>query len=197
LSEYSHLEWARRQGIPVPATVAAGEFLSGAGRLQSFLAVEELTGMLPLNEAIPQASARLAAMDFRRWKRGLIAEVARLARAFHRKRHFHKDLYLCHFFIREEDIAEAPEGGWRDRVVVIDLHRLSHHRWTWPIWQCKDLAQLLYSSEVPGLDTRDRVWFWKNYRGRRRSWWHRWLRLAVLFKWRRYRRHNQRRKDRN
>jgi heptose I phosphotransferase len=195
--EWDHLEWARRQGVPVPAPVAAGEFLRPWGRLQSFLAVEELTDMLPLNEAIPQAAGRLSPDEFRRWKRGLVAEMARLARLLHDRRRFHKDLYLCHFYIHQCDLAGIPAEGWRGRVWMIDLHRLGHHPWTWRMWQWKDLAQLLYSSEIPGINTRDQVLFWRYYRGlgpRTRA--DRWLRRCVLFKWHRYRQHNLRRKAR-
>jgi heptose I phosphotransferase len=80
---------------------------------------------------------------------------------------------------------------------MIDLHRLGHHPWTWRIWQLKDLAQLLYSSEVAGVDARDQVCFWRHYRGlgpRRGS--DRWLRRWVVMKWKRYRQHNLRRKAR-
>jgi heptose I phosphotransferase len=203
MQEYNHLEWARKQGVPVPATVAAGETIGPGGMLSSFLAVEELTGMLPLHEAIPQARSQLAPADFRRWKRGLVVELARLTRLLHDRRHFHKDLYLCHFFVHQDDIARVPgEPGssvpgvnaWRGRVFLIDLHRLGRHRWTWAWWQCKDLAQLLYSSAVSGVTVRDRVAFWRHYRGcaARRCW--RWLRKAILFKWRLYRRHNARRR---
>jgi heptose I phosphotransferase len=210
--EWNHLEWARRQGVPVPAVVAAGELAGPHGRLQSFLAVEELTDMLPLHEAIPLAAARLGPTAFRRWKRGLVAEMARLARMLHDRRCFHKDLYLCHFYIHRDLTAgpppeppgaaaragpRDPAAGWRGRVHLIDLHRLAHHPWTWRLWQLKDLAQLLYSSEVAGVDARDQVCFWRYYRGlgpRRRS--DRWLRRCVLFKWRRYRQHNLRRKAR-
>jgi hypothetical protein len=76
---------------------------------------------------------------------------------------------------------------------MIDLHRLAHHRWTWRIWQLKDLAQLLYSSEISGVDARDQLAFWAAYRGtgpRRGT--DRWLRRWVLLKWQRYRRHNAR-----
>ncbi len=196
--EWNHLEWARRQGLPVPAIVAAGEWTGPGLRLQSFLAVEELTDMLPLHEAIPLASAHLAPREFRRWKRGLAAEMARLARMLHDRRCFHKDLYLCHFYVHRDDVAGLPEGAaWAGRVRLIDLHRLAHHPWTWRLWQLKDLAQLLYSSEVAGVDARDQVCFWRSYRGPSpRSWSDRWLRRCVLFKWRRYRQHNLRRKAR-
>ncbi len=194
MQEYHHLEWARSQGIQVPATVAAGEFVGPWGKLSSFLVVEELTDMLPLHQAIPLASSRLPAEVFRKWKRALAAELARLARLLHDRRHFHKDFYLCHFFIRGEDTERLP-GSWQGRVVLIDLHRLAHHPWTWRLWQLKDLAQLLYSSEIDGVDLRDQVAFWKNYRGAGMHggvW--RWLRWLVVLKWRRYRAHNQRRK---
>src|SRR5262249_41921749 len=148
----------------------------------SFLAVEELTGMLALNEALPLARERLAAADFRRWKRGLAAELARLARLLHDRRHFHKDLYLCHFFVHHDHSARLPDG-WRGRVFLIDLHRLGHHPWTWWWRQVKDLAQLLYSSMLPGVDVRDQAAFWKHYRGPgARSGSSSWLRRAILFK---------------
>jgi heptose I phosphotransferase len=201
LQEWDHLVWAHRQGVPVPAVVAAGEFTGPWGRLQSFLAVEELTDMLPLHEAVPLAAAALDGPTFRRWKRGLVAEVARLARLLHDRRCFHKDFYLCHFYIHRDDTARLPEAAaespWRGRVSLIDLHRLAHHPWTWRLWQLKDLAALLYSSEVQGIDLRDQLSFWRHYRGlgpRRAA--DRWLRRCVLFKWQRYRRHNLRRKAR-
>jgi heptose I phosphotransferase len=193
MQEWRHLEWARRQGVPVPRPVAAAEFIGPMGRLQSVLAVEELTGLLPLHEAIPLAHRLMPPDVFRRWKRSLIEELARLARLLHDRRCFHKDLYLCHFYIPAGDTQGLP-ATWRNRVHLIDLHRLSHHPWTWRIWQVKDLAQLLYSSDVEGVDARDRLWFWRAYLGpgtrNRDSWVRRW----VVYKWRRYARHNERRK---
>jgi Lipopolysaccharide kinase (Kdo/WaaP) family len=189
--EWDHLEWARQQGVPVPRVVAAGEFIGPGCRLQSFLAVQELTGMLPLHEAIPLASESLAPPLFRSWKRALVAELARLTRLIHDRRTFHKDLYLCHFYIAEDDTQRLPD--WRGRVYLIDLHRLTHHPWMWRWWQIKDLAQLLFATEIKGVDDRDRLAFWRDYRGPgpwREA--HNWLRSAVLFKWRRYRRHNAR-----
>jgi len=194
--EWDHLEWARRAGVPVPRPVAAAEFVGPWCRLRGVLAVEELHNMLPLNEAVPLAAARLGPAAFGRWKRGLIAEAARLTRLLHDRRRFHKDFYLCHFFIARADAAD-PEPAWRGRVHLIDLHRLGRHPWAWPWWRMKDLAQLLYSSEVPGVDARDRLRFWQAYRGpgpRRPA--DRWLLRLVLFKWGRYRRHNARRKAR-
>jgi heptose I phosphotransferase len=166
LAEWDHLEWARGEGLPVPRPVAGGEFVGPGCRLRSFLAVEELTGMLPLHRAVPAAAAALAPRTFRRWKRGLAAEMAAVVRALHARRRCHQDLYLCHFFIAEADTRTLP--AWPGRVWLIDLHRLAHHRWTWPWWRAKDLGQLLYSSDVAGVDDRDRLHFWRAYLGPRR-----------------------------
>lgn len=190
LQEWEHLTWAAGQGLPVPRAVAAGEFVGPGGKLQSFLAVEELTGMLPLHEAIPLAQANLDASTFVKWKRSLACEMARLARLIHDRKVFHKDLYLCHFYILADDTHRLPDD-WKERVIVIDLHRLGRHRLTAAWWKVKDLAQLLYSSEIPGVTARDRLAFWRAYRGGRKS---RTLARLVRWKWRLYRRHNLKRK---
>lgn len=189
--EWRHLQWAEEQGLPVPRAVAAGEYIGPGPKLQSFLAVEELAGMLPLNEAIPLAAERLDPATFQNWKGTLIKEMVRLTRRLHDRRHFHKDLYLCHFYILESDTAEMPD--WSGRVHLIDLHRLGYHPLTWPVWQVKDLGQLLYSSDVPGVGPRDRMRFWRGY-SRGMSVWKRWLRQLILAKYRRYRQHNAKRK---
>ncbi len=155
LQEWEHLEWARRQGVPVPSVVAAAEFIGPGCRLRSILAVEELSNMLPLHEAVPLALAALTPEAFRAWKQGLVTELARLARLLHDRHVFHKDLYLCHFYIDRGDLTAVP-AVWRGRVCLIDLHRLTHHPWSWRWWQLKDLAQLLYSSttslaSMPGI----------------------------------------------
>jgi heptose I phosphotransferase len=192
MQEWDHLEWARSAGLPVPTAAAGGEFIGPWGRLQSFLAIEELTGMLALHEAIPLAAGQLDPLTFRRWKRGLIGQMAALTRNLHGRRWFHKDFYLCHFYIDHEDTRRLPD--WRGRLRLIDLHRLGHHPWTWPWWRAKDLAQLLYSSHIPGVDVRDRLWFGRLYFGAaHRCWSIRRLRQIIrLQAWNYQRRHDRR-----
>jgi hypothetical protein len=189
VQEWDHLEWAETNGLPVPATAACGEQIGPWGRLQSFLAVEELTGMVPLHEAIPTAAGRLDSRDFARWKHGLTAEMARLVRGLHDRSRFHKDLYLCHFYIANDDTRSVPD--WPGRVRVIDLHRLGHHPWTRTWWQAKDLGQLLFSADVTGVTARDRLRFWRFYNktppARRPS---RWLSWVARLRARRNRDHS-------
>jgi hypothetical protein len=195
LQEWQHLVWAAKEGFPVPRPVAAGQMVGPWGKLQGFLAVEELHGMLPLHEVVPLAAARLDPIGFAKWKRGLTRELARLACELHQRRVFHKDLYFCHFYIPESFTRQPPED-WTKRVVMIDLHRLARHRFTAAWWQGKDLAQFLYSSDVVGVTARDRMRFWKLYRA---QWPGRapgnWLLPLVRWKWRLYERHERRRKS--
>jgi heptose I phosphotransferase len=190
--EWRHLKWAGSQGVPIPEPLAVAEFIGPWGKLQSFLAVKELAGMVRLHEAVPLAAASMTPGMFEVWKRGLISELARLARQLHDRRRFHKDLYLSHFFIPRSAID--PVADWRGQVYLIDFHRLAYHPFTWPLWQAKDLGQLLFSSQIPGVTARDRLRFWRYYlkmNGRGR-----WLRPLVLFKNWTYQRHRLRKQRR-
>lgn len=193
--EVNHLHWAAANGVLVPCVAAVGERVGPWGRLQSYVAIEELTGMLPLHEAVPAAAGCLPPSAFVTWKRGLCGELARLVRRLHGLRHFHKDLYLCHFYVPATCIQTASPR-WHGAVHMIDFHRLGHHPWSWPWWQVKDVAQLLYSSEVTGVTARDRLRFWRLYAGPEgRRGWGRLLRWGAVIRWRNYRQHNAGRKQ--
>jgi hypothetical protein len=187
MQEWKHLEWAEKHGLPVPRAMAAGELVGRHGHLQSFIAIAELTNMLPLHEAVPLAEKTLAPDVFLQWKRSLSDELVRLSIAFHGRNVFHKDWYFCHFYIDEEDTRRVPET-WTGRVKVIDLHRMARHPVT-GIWRkAKDLAQLLYSSDVSGVTDEDRRGFWQGYQRQTRMPWL--VALLARMKWRLYRRHN-------
>jgi heptose I phosphotransferase len=188
-AEWRHLERARSLGIPVPEVVAAGERIGPWGKLQSFLMVADLTGCRALNEVMGELRDRLDPHAFARLKRLIAIEMARIASELHRARVFHKDLYLCHFFLDLDRLEQAPSGV---RLVLIDLHRLKEHKF-WPDrWRWKDLGQLLFSTTgVPGIGARDRLRFWKHYRrgvGLRFPGWQAWM---VTLKAARYLAHNQ------
>lgn len=196
LQEWQHLRWALELGIPVPRGLAVAEYHGPGTRLQSCLVVAELTGMLPLHEAVPLACHRMEPERFQLWKRGLLREMARIGRLLHDRRYFHKDFYLCHFYIKESDTRRIPPS-WFNQVVLIDLHRLARHWLFWPIYQIKDLAQLLFSSEVEGVGPQDRIAFWKAYQGlsardgRVQGWYLRIVARIIRWKWQRYRHHNR------
>ncbi len=100
----------------MPEVVAAGEHIGPGTDLTSFLMVAELTDCEPLNESLPRLADRLEAKAFDRLKRIVIAELARMTANLHLARVFHKDLYLCHFFLdpgsgrnRRSGVAHCPD----------------------------------------------------------------------------------------
>jgi len=187
VQEWEHLEWAEKHGLPVARAMAAGELVGPHGRLQSFIAIAELTDQLPLHEAVPLAEKSLDPPAYVQWKQSLSEELVRLSIGFHGRQVFHKDWYFCHFYIDEADTRRVPET-WVGRVTVIDLHRMARHRLTAPWRKAKDLAQLLYSSDVSGVTDEDRRGFWTRYRQQTRLPWL--VALLARMKWRLYRRHN-------
>ncbi len=160
-AEWVHLERARKLGVPVPEVVAAGERIGPWTCLQSYLMVAELTGFEELNVALPRLMHELDGQAFVALKHRVILEMARITAALHAACIFHKDLYLCHFYL---DVAGLRDNPGDIRLVLIDLHRLAEHR-LWPDrWRWKDLGQLLYSTVgVAGIDEGDISQFWKVY----------------------------------
>jgi hypothetical protein len=184
-SEWRNLDAAGRLGIPTPRPLACAEWRRGT-QLQSAIVLEELTGMIPLHEAIPLAQKRLSPQSFQAWKRGLIAEMVRLIHLLHDAGYFHRDLYLCHFYTLESNVDTVP-APWSGRLVMIDFHRLALRKTFRVAAVVKDLAQLLYSADIPGLGARDYIRFWRAYRrGERMSW----IGRAIRLKAQRYHRHN-------
>ena len=158
-AEFRHLARAERLGIEVPEVVAAGETIGPWGRLHSFLMVAELTGKTALNEILPEIQEQLGATEFEALKRNLVKEMAEITARLHAARVFHKDLYLCHFFLDPSRLNSTDR-----KLTLIDLHRLGEHRWFAERWRAKDLGQLLYSTkEVAGICRRDALRFWVHY----------------------------------
>ncbi|HMP16224.1 MAG TPA: lipopolysaccharide kinase InaA family protein [Gemmatales bacterium] len=187
--EWKQLLWARAQGFMVPEPLAMGQYVASGWRLQSYLALRELTGMLPLHQAIPEAYTRMPTAQFQRWKAKLLEKVATIARNLHAQHRYHKDLYLCHFYVQQPALQQSDPGD----VALIDLHRLAHHRWWSRRWQTKDLAQLFFSMwGVAGLEGADRLLLFQHYQQQKTlNYAAQQLFLAAMRKAYRYARHNR------
>jgi heptose I phosphotransferase len=188
-AEWTHLERARSLGVEVPDVVAAGEQIGPHADLRSFLMVAELTGCEALHEVLPKLAERLDPREFAVLKRRMISEIARITATLHAAHSFHKDLYLCHFFLDVDRLARERRPS---RIVLIDLHRLGVHRIGRDWWRWKDLGQLLFSTYgVAGIDDRDRVRFWCYYKRQISIPCARWQARLVRFRAARYGRHNR------
>lgn len=188
VQEWHNLQWAKEQHIRVPEPLAVGQFIGPGSELKSFLAIKELAGMMALHQAIPLAYSIMPAAQFNSWKQQVFLQMAHTARRLHSLHRYHKDLYLCHFYVNTPQTHEVLPG----ELTLIDFHRLAHHRWfTWR-WQVKDLAQLIYSTwGVAGITDDDRDYLFHAYTGNKSlSQSTRWLYQATMLKARRYAHHN-------
>ncbi|HEV7224858.1 MAG TPA: lipopolysaccharide kinase InaA family protein [Pirellulales bacterium] len=159
--EALNVERLQRLGIAAMRLVAYGEWLRRDGVAESFVMTEELAGYVQLDHFLRQrfepVEGRTALARHSRLDR-LIAAVAAVAGRFHREGFNHRDLYCCHFFIRE-----ASRG--RFLVHLIDLQRVQRRRWLRRRWIVKDLAQLAYSAPRERLTRTHRLAFIKHYLG--------------------------------
>jgi len=151
-------------GLAKTRLVAFGERLARDGRLESFVVTEELTGFTQLDHFLEErfdarAPGRPSARD--RDRARLIGDIAATAKKFHALGFNHRDLYCCHFFVRE------AEPGRFD-VNLIDLERVERRRSLRRRWIVKDLAQLAYSAPRGSVGCTDRMAFIKHYLGVRR-----------------------------
>jgi heptose I phosphotransferase len=145
--------------IKTMTLVGYGKRGRNPARLQSFVITEELTNTLSLENFCrgwPASPPPLAL------KRGLISEVAKIARTLHEHGMNHRDFYLCHFLL---DISEAPEGMDPQglRLYLIDLHRMQIRRQTPRRWRIKDIAALYFSSMDVGMTPHDLFYFIQVY----------------------------------
>lgn len=181
-------EWTRMLEVRELGIRTAEPVVAGADRkhdCKSILATRELAGYQELHKFIPRKFAAPLTQEAWEFKQRLIARLAATARRMHEARLFHLDFYLCHFFIRED--AREPDGF---DLVLIDLLRLTRSRRS--RWQVKDLAQFLFSSDLPGIAPEDRMQFFKLYVGADRlSGADRRLLLRVQWKAWIYHRHNR------
>jgi hypothetical protein len=187
--EWENLAWARNHDVPVPEVLAMGEFIGPWLGLKSYLAIRELSGMLPLHEAIPLAARHLTPQAFLTWKKHLLRALVHTTRLMHEQDRFHQDLYLCHFFVA----PPTPRDHVPGKLYVIDFHRLAHHStFAWR-YRIKDLAQLLYSTwSLPEISNADRWRFIHAYwQTARLSFPQRCLVQLIFWKAKRYARHNQ------
>ena len=98
--------------------------------------------------------ASFTAVDIDR-KRNLLKNIAELSGKIHVGNMAHQDLYMVHFFVKEDE---------DDAVYLIDLQRTLIQKKLARRWHVKDLAQLLFSAGST-VDQDDINYFWDIYTG--------------------------------
>jgi len=152
------------EGIDCIRVLAYGEQLLAGGLVESFVLTDELTGYTQLDHFLParfpvRETKQTAPRD--RDLARLIRQVAQIARKLHAAGYNHRDLYCCHFFIKE-----MMPG--RFDIKLIDLQRVQHRRRFRRRWLVKDLAQLAWSATRPEISCAQKMAFMRHYLGVRR-----------------------------
>ena len=148
-------------GVATMSIAGFGERgLNPAGR-QSFLITDELAETISLEDYCrfwrdTPPSPRL--------KRSIIEKVAGMTRQLHENGVNHRDLYICHFLMKEAS-ANPDASPEQIDLFIIDLHRVQIRAKTPRRWRVKDVAGLHFSSMDIGLTRRDQFRFMKLYCG--------------------------------
>jgi len=148
------------RGVPVMELLAYGQKLRRDGLQESFVLTHELEGYAELQQFVRKRFARLDAQPAHRDRElmRLLRQTADVARRLHEAGYNHRDLYCCHFFVRE------PAAG-RFEIKLIDLQRVQHRRWFRRRWVVKDLAQLAWSAPSERIKCTHRLAFIRQYLG--------------------------------
>jgi len=158
--EWQNAMQLQAMGVRAAQAVGFGQQLAGPWERRSFVLLDAVEGeslerWLP--RRVPPAQAE------RNW-RGRHAAIDRLAgfvAHFHAAGFVHRDLYLCHLFVRGAEAGYPTDSG--DVFTLIDLQRVFRPRWRRRRWIVKDLAALNFSAPADRVSRWDRLRFLARY----------------------------------
>lgn len=151
LSEYDKGPLAKLRAVDVriPQTIAYGGQWAGLFEKRSFIITLEIPNAHSLETALPDCFETTASNQR---GRDFILKMADFIRRFHNTGYRHRDLYLCHIFLSENET-----------LYLIDLHRTFKPKLLGKRYRVKDLAQLHYSSPADKITRADRIRFYLAY----------------------------------
>lgn len=160
-NEYDAIRALTKLGIKTMTLAAYGRRGWNIAEQESFVLTRSLEPAISLedfcaNWAVDKPSLKL--------KRALIRRVASITRKMHENGINHRDLYICHFLLKENEL-EALNGNKDVDLYLIDLHRVQIRAKTPMRWLVKDLAALWFSSMDLGLSRQDLFYFIHHYTG--------------------------------
>jgi heptose I phosphotransferase len=119
---------------------------------ESFLLTDDLGEASRLNDFLKVNGAVPCRGKVLETKKRIVENLADITRKMHSAGMNHRDYYLCHILMDN-----------KERLYVIDLHRVNVRDKVGKRWMVKDLAALLFSSlEVP-VTHGQRLAFYKRY----------------------------------
>lgn len=148
-NEWQAINRFHQLGLNTMTAVAFGERGADPSRKQSFLVTEELTNVISLEDFMEPWAKTPPEPSM---KRVLIKKVAQIVRIMHNNGINHRDLYICHFLL---DINSVAENINNPRLNLIDLHRAQMRNKVPMRWLVKDLGSLYFSVLNLGFSKED------------------------------------------
>ncbi len=157
-NEWRAIQRLEALGVETMTLAGFGEHGLNPARQRSFVITRELADTVSLEDYCARWATRPPPFTH---KQALIARVAAMTAALHRNGLNHRDLYLCHFLLRQPWHGPAQPL----HLHLIDLHRVQQRSVVPRRWQIKDLAALYFSALHIGLTRRDLLRFIVRYSG--------------------------------
>lgn len=158
-NEYDAINALTKLGIRTMTLAAYGQRGSNIAELESFVITESLEPALSLEDLTLNWASEKPSLGL---KRALIKRVAIIARQIHQHGLNHRDLYICHFLLKDVDFKNMTDPNCLP-LYLIDLHRVQIRSKTPERWLVKDIAALYFSSMDIGFTKRDFYRFIKEY----------------------------------
>lgn len=136
--------------IPAPKPVAYVERMSAVAERCGAVILESVEGE-PLDRAWQRFEQSRDPRARGLARRDVAVRLGRFIAAFHSTGLCHRDLYLCHVFVRFD-----PDAGGGPRFSLIDLARTIRPRLRRTRWVIKDLSQMDASARQLGASRTDR-----------------------------------------
>lgn len=159
--EYEQAERLELLRVPAVAPVAAVEQMRGPYETASAVLLAEVAGE-PFDAFWQRTTRQRGVWTASPARHDLVRRLARFVSAFHQTGLRHRDLYLCHVFVR----VHRDGRPWFE---LIDLARVFRPRWRRARWTIKDLSQLDASGREVGATRADRLRFLLSYLGVQRA----------------------------
>ena len=154
-NEWRAVQRLKSLGVSTLHPVAYGVVGLNPATRRSYLVTQDLADTISLEDLGKQWLSQPASPAI---KRALIKRVAGIARTLHSHGMCHRDLYLCHFLLHQNQ----PDL----RVSLIDLHRAFSSLRLRRRWIIKDIGSLSYSCLHLNLTQRDLLRFMRTYEPR-------------------------------
>jgi len=165
VNEFDAINALTNLDVNTMTLAAYGQRGVNVAELESFVITESLEPAISLEDYCANWNSNPPPIKL---KRALIKRVAKITRKLHENGINHRDLYICHFLLKEGEFDSLVHID-DVQLYLIDLHRVQIRPKIPMRWQVKDLAALCFSSMDIGLTRRDMLFFIHHYTGKSAS----------------------------